>query len=129
DLMPEDPLDHNTADGRPATKACAEARIARMLCADLETSSAEERRGLAEQVLKHQLAILGLSFYRVARRLPALPQTVVLAGQGEFLIRLALKAQQLIPPCRTVSLALELGADVSRAACAYAVGILAAEKG
>ncbi len=42
--IPEDAMDANTADGRPATKAYAEARIARMFCADVETSTAEDRR-------------------------------------------------------------------------------------
>src|SRR5262249_6004559 len=35
----EAPDDRNTADGRPATRAAAPARLARMLCADLETST------------------------------------------------------------------------------------------
>jgi probable H4MPT-linked C1 transfer pathway protein len=127
-LLPEEPLDCNTADGRPATKAAAEARLARMSCADLETTTADERRRFAETILRDQTLILGSAFTRVAWRLPALPQTVVFAGEGEFLIRLALKAQEDIPPCRVVSLSLELGAEISRAACAYAVAVLAAEK-
>jgi hypothetical protein len=61
--------------------------------------------------------------------LPALPQTVVFAGEVEFLIRLASQAQRDIPPCRVVSLSRELGPAISRAACAYAVATLAAEKG
>src|SRR5258708_819144 len=47
DFIAEDPADCNTADGRPATKTAAHARLARMMCADLETSTPEERRGLA----------------------------------------------------------------------------------
>ena len=129
DHLPEDIADTNTADGRPATKACAEARIARLFCADLETTTAAERRWLAEQALESQTMILGIAFHQAARRLPALPQTVLFAGEGEFLIRLALKSQQDIPPCRVVSLSRELGPEISRAACAYAVAILASEKG
>jgi probable H4MPT-linked C1 transfer pathway protein len=129
DYIPEDAADNNTADGRPATKACAEARLARMLCADLETSTADERRGLAKLILHNQTMILGFSIHEVAQRLPALPQTVLFAGEGEFLIRLTLQAQRDIPPCRVVSLSRELGPAISRAACAYAVAILAAEKG
>jgi probable H4MPT-linked C1 transfer pathway protein len=128
DLVPEDPADGDTADGRPATKAAAEARIARMLCADLETSTADERRELAENFLNHQTVTLGFMFAEVARRLPALPQTILFAGEGEFLIRLALQKQKDIPPCRVVSLSRQLGAEISRAACAYAVAMLAAEE-
>jgi probable H4MPT-linked C1 transfer pathway protein len=127
--LPEAASDTNTADGRPATKACAEARIARMFCADLETSTADDRRALAETVLDLQKLMLGSMINHVAQRLPALPQTVLFAGEGEFLIRLALKAQQGIPPCRVVSLSRELGPEISRAACAYAVAMLASEKG
>ena len=127
--IPEDEADANTADGRPATKSYAEARLARMLCADVETSTAEERRGLAKLVLHNQTMQLGYAINEVAQRLPALPQTVLFSGEGEFLIRLALERQKRIPPCRVVSLGRELGPAISRAACAYAVAMLAAEKG
>jgi (4-(4-[2-(gamma-L-glutamylamino)ethyl]phenoxymethyl)furan-2-yl)methanamine synthase len=129
DHIPEDATDTNTADGRPATKVYAEARIARMLCADLETSTAGERWLLAKLAVFNQQNMLGDAINDVARRLPALPQTVLFSGEGEFLIRLALEKQKRIPPCRVVSLGRELGPAISRAACAYAVAILAAEKG
>ena len=32
----EDPTDTNTADGRPASRTAAHARLARMLCADTD---------------------------------------------------------------------------------------------
>jgi probable H4MPT-linked C1 transfer pathway protein len=127
--LPEDAADCNTADGRSATKACAEARIARMVCADVDSTTDKERRWLADSVLESQTMMLGVAFHRVARRLPALPQTVLFAGEGEFLIRLALQSQQDIPPCRVVALSRELGPEISQTACAYAVAILAAEKG
>lgn len=126
--IPEDPADQNTADGRPATRAAAEARIARMLCADLETSTADERRRLAERVLLRQVMALEFAFKSVASRLPALPQTVLLAGEGEFLARAALEHQKDIPPCQAVVLSDALAPAISRAACAYAVAMLAAER-
>jgi probable H4MPT-linked C1 transfer pathway protein len=127
-FVPEDPAETNTADGRPATKAAAEVRIARMFCADLETSTVEERGRYAESILQYQVTMLGRAFNDVVQRLPASPQTIVLAGEGEFLSRITLKAQASIPACRVVSLGKELGEEISRAACAYAVAILAAEK-
>jgi probable H4MPT-linked C1 transfer pathway protein len=126
-LVSENAMDTNTADGRPATKAAAEGRIARMLCADLETSTAEERRKYAENAANLQMGVLGHAINKVARRLPALPHTILFAGEGEFLILATLKGQHQIPPCRVVSLSRELGAEISRAACAYAVAMLAAE--
>jgi probable H4MPT-linked C1 transfer pathway protein len=129
DMLAENPADLNTADGRPATKAAAAARLARMFCADRETSTADERRRYAESILLQQTTNLGWAFHKVAQRLPALLQTILAAGEGEFLIRIALQAQKDIPPCRLVSLSKELGPALSQAACAYAVAILAAEKG
>lgn len=123
--LPEDAADTYTADGRPATKAYAEARLARFLCADLETSTADERRGLIEVIVHRQTGLLAAAIKEVAQVLPALPQTVIFAGEGEFLIRLSLERQRRIPPCRVVSLRRELGPTISRAACAYAVAVLA----
>jgi probable H4MPT-linked C1 transfer pathway protein len=125
----EDPDDRDTADGRPATRAAAHARLARMLCADLETSTEDQRRRLAQRVLSRQVMLLGSSLKRVASRLPGPPQTVVIAGEGEFLATAALREQDAFPPCYEVRLSLGLGAEVSRVACAYALAVLAAEQG
>jgi probable H4MPT-linked C1 transfer pathway protein len=119
--LPEDPSDHDTADGRPATRACAEARVARMFCADLETSTADERRRIAELVLLRQVVHVGGCVARVAESLPRLPETIILAGVGEFL------AQMALTPRPVVSLQRQFGAEVSKAACAYALAVLAAE--
>ncbi|HTU90881.1 MAG TPA: hydantoinase/oxoprolinase family protein [Gemmataceae bacterium] len=128
DFLPEDPADCHTADGRPATKAAAEARIARMLCADLETCTADDRLRLTMLAWDNQMMLLCMAFNRVVLNcLRALPKTILFAGEGEFLIRLALKSQRDIPPCRVVSLSHELGPAISRSACAYAVAMLAAE--
>ncbi len=126
--IPEDPHDTNTADGRPATRAAAHARLARMLCADMETSTEYERTRLAEQTLLRQVYWLTSAVECVARRLPGPPQTAVLAGSGEFLAELVLREQKGFPPCRAVSLARSLGPTRSEAACAYAVAVLAAEE-
>src|SRR5207253_4244272 len=66
--IPEDPSDRDTADGRPATRAGAEARVARMICADLETSTADERRKVAERVLLKQVYQIGGSIELVAKK-------------------------------------------------------------
>jgi uncharacterized hydantoinase/oxoprolinase family protein len=99
-----------------------------MLCADLETSTADQRRKLAERVQLRQVFALASAFQSVASRLPALPQTILLAGEGEFLAKTTLENQKDIPPCRAVVLSDELGPTISRAACAYAVAMLAAEE-
>ena len=124
----EDPTDCNTADGRPATKAAAEARLARMLCADLETSTPKERNELAHRVLLKQIYELKWAVERVAGRLPSPPRRVIASGEGEFLIRPLLKQQEAIPPCDVVRLSNNVSPEVSRAACAYAVAVLAEEE-
>jgi len=124
--LPEDPADCRTADGRPATRADAHARLARMLCADLATSSLEERLELARTVLWRQLQLLRTAATEVAATLPQLPQTAILAGSGEFLGRQLMK---LASTDSIVSLAEKLGAATSQAACAHAVATLALEEG
>jgi probable H4MPT-linked C1 transfer pathway protein len=126
--VPEDPSDTQTADGRPATRAAAQARLARMLCADLETSTEDERTRLAQRALLRLVSWLTSAVNVVARRLPGPPQTVIVAGSGEFLVRLVLERQEAFRPCRAVSLAGLLGPALSEAACAYAVAVLASEE-
>ncbi len=125
--LPEDPADCDTADGRPATRACAEARIARMIGADLETSTADERRKVAEFALLRQVTYVGGCVESVAKKLPRLPETIVLSGVGEFLAHAALSNQKTVTPCPVVSLTEGLGAEVSKAACAYALAMISAE--
>jgi probable H4MPT-linked C1 transfer pathway protein len=122
----EDSGDCDTADGRPATVSAAEARLARMRCADLETSTPQECRAMAEEVMVRQSLLLQDAIARVSLRLPQLPRTFVLSGSGEFLARKGLPREEGV---RVASLAQELGPDLSTAACAYAVVVLASESG
>ncbi len=127
--LPEDAADHDTADGRPATRAAAHARMARMLCADVETCSAEEARTLAQRVLLKQVYLLTSTFRQIVKKLPAPPRTVLVSGSGEFLARAALSEQRDFPAPDVVSLAEKLGPETSAAACAHALAVLAAEDG
>lgn len=125
--LPEEPDDRNTADGGPATIAAAHARLARMLCADLETSSHEEREQLAERVAARQEVLVREALYRVLNSIRAgEPVTVLLAGEGEFLARRALARSPSFWAFEC-SLATRLGPAISRAVCAYAVAVLAKE--
>jgi probable H4MPT-linked C1 transfer pathway protein len=124
----EDPSDCDTADGRPATRRGAASRLARMLCADLETSTEGQRQDLALRAAQRQVHLIIHAVESVAARLPAPPETVVVAGSGEFLAQTAWQGQRLFPPCPVISLAERLGPGVSQAACAYALAILAAEQ-
>jgi probable H4MPT-linked C1 transfer pathway protein len=121
----EDPTNQNTADGRPATKAAAHVRLARMLGGDAESIGPQETIKLAERALLRQVYQLTMAFDHVARSLPEPPRSVVLAGEGEFLARLVLGQQNSFRAGKVISLSETLGPEKSRAACAYALTVLA----
>ncbi len=123
--LPEDNAKRDTADGRPATRAYAHSRLARMICADRETCTAEATHELACQIRDRQVRLLRRAVRYVAASLAAPPATVILAGSGEFL------AEKVLPPdpsISRVSLAEKLGPMRSRVSCAYALAVLAAER-
>jgi probable H4MPT-linked C1 transfer pathway protein len=129
-LMPEDPIDRDTADGRPATIPFCLARLARMLGGDRETLPDDHIRHFADQVVERIVETLSTSVrsaYYDAQNPPEL-QSVILSGAGEFLARRVVeKALAFSPLERIVSLNEELGPEVSACAPAYAVAVLAAE--
>jgi hypothetical protein len=101
-----------------------------MLCADLETCTAAERLALAEKALLKQRMLIHSAIGGAAETLCQSPRTVILAGEGEFLGRMAL-SNPFDPDSNAhaeniVFLSRELGPAVSRAACAHALVVLAA---
>ncbi len=122
-LLPENPKDCDTADGRPMTRACAHARLARMRCADAETFSQEQANDLAAEALSSQELFITVACGRVLSEKPNV-QHFVVSGSGEIVGRTAV--EQWAKP--TTSLAVELGRDLSEAACAYAVAVLAEQE-
>jgi probable H4MPT-linked C1 transfer pathway protein len=122
----ENPADCDTADARPATRALAHNRLARMLCADLETSTEQERVDLAARAAARQVEMIAAAMKHVSGRFTEAPQTVILAGSGEHVATKAVAATGWSP--HMVSLRQELGEAVSTAACACAVAVLAAER-
>jgi probable H4MPT-linked C1 transfer pathway protein len=124
---PDAPDDCDTADGRPATRAFAHARLARMLGGDGEMTSIAETRHLAEQVAKRQTELILTAATRVAARLPQKPSTLLTAGSGEHLIDDAIALDLGLARLKRISLSATLGPAISHAVCAYAVAILASE--
>lgn len=124
----ETPSDRDTADGRPATRSFAHARLARMLCADVETSTEAERLSLAKSLRERQVQMLAGAIATVAGRLPAAPGSVVLAGSGEFLAAHAADRCRATATARRISLSGALGPGASAAACALAVAVLAEDE-
>jgi probable H4MPT-linked C1 transfer pathway protein len=126
--IPDDPLDGDTADGRPATFAFAEARLARATCEDLESSTQQERFVLARHIRALQERLIGRAVRRVAARLASSPAAVMLAGSGEFLARSALAVGLPGQNPSVCSLGERLGPSTSTAACAHAVAVLLSEQ-
>ena len=125
--LDENAGDRDTADGRPATQAFAHARLARMLGGDGEIMQQAETRHLAELIASRQADLIRLACRDVASRLPDRPTQIITAGSGEFL------ADAIIDPVHgwhdvtMQSLSHKLGPEISRAAAAYAVAVLANE--
>lgn len=120
----EDATNRATADGRPAVRSAATARLARLLCADPEMLPAETIPDLCRRARTQQLSILCEAMEKVVAEMEQPPATVILAGEGEFLARGMLEEMDV----RVVSLHDKLGAGLSRSACAYAAAVLASEE-
>jgi (4-(4-[2-(gamma-L-glutamylamino)ethyl]phenoxymethyl)furan-2-yl)methanamine synthase len=137
-LVPENSADCDTADGRPATRACAHARLARMLCADAETLDLPQTLALAERAIRKQVDTVGHAIDRVLAGKPA-PQRIVASGSGAVLAHLvcgpakaALEMQSRLSICNVPRGTCAMthfdevfGPGLAEAACAYAVAMLA----
>jgi probable H4MPT-linked C1 transfer pathway protein len=129
-VLPEEPDNHETADGRPMTARQAHARLARMLGGDPELTPEATTLALARDVHQRQIEIIQDGLARVCARNGDRPRTVIVSGSGEFLARAALEAAWTGDGGRPKLIALSdnLGPNRSAAACAYAVAVLAAEE-
>lgn len=130
-LVPERPTETDTADGRPATRKAAYARLTRMLLLDPEAAMTRPCDQLAHELHFKLVAQIALAIERVVGALDEPPATVITAGSGEFLIGPLWQAAILpaeVRACPVVSLSDKIGPDRSAAACAHAVAILSAER-
>jgi probable H4MPT-linked C1 transfer pathway protein len=123
--MIEDPHCIHTADRRPATRAAARDRLARMVCADRTMFDEEDALALGASVMTAQLKLIGDALAKVVERMEAPPGTVIVSGRGEFLAKRAVTQAQL--PAPVISLASQLSVEVSRCATAHALAVLAKE--
>ena len=112
-----------TPDGRGRGRPEAGARLARMVCADLEMLGSGDVTAIAEHVARAQVRQIAGGVRQVMRRLgSSSPRLAVLAGQGAFLARAAAEHVGLA----TRDLAEDLGSAAARAAPAAAVAYLLA---
>lgn len=133
----EDSSDCDTADGRPATKRFAHARLARMQGGDGTTISRASTTSYArimEIGFRGEIRFALMKQIRRLRRRFKKPIPLVIAGSGAFLVTLALldpvthgrrpEFEDLV----VRQLNHEITADVSSCLPAYAVAVLAAEQ-
>lgn len=123
--LPERPNSKDTADGRPATKGAARARIGRMICADSDQFNHRDAVVMAEAAAGAQIDLVARSMRKVIAQMPSPPELYLISGHGEFLARRAI--QKLGRPARQISLVERLGEARSRCATAYALAVLARE--
>lgn len=124
DRLPEALTETNTADGKPATKAAARARLGRMIAADSEEFNHRDAIAIAEAVANAQLERIVLTLRHVVARVGT-PAAYIFSGHGEFL---AMQGLEDVPPVsQLVRLSEKLGPEASRCAPAYALAVLARE--
>ena len=128
DVIPEDPLDTATANGKPATKAAAHDRVARMLCCDRSELSREEAIRISRSLADAQKRQIMASMERVLSRTDQPCGTVLISGSGEFLAEEIARENANTRSSQFVRLADCFGPTVSEAACAFAVARLATER-
>lgn len=125
-LLPEEPENRDTADGRPLTIPLSQARLARMLGGDTDLFSPDEIAAFARSIAEKMCSAIAVRVDQAQQLVPGLRelQTVVVSGVGEFLAHTVLG--DTIE--RVLSLNDELGPTVSACAPAYAVAVLATER-
>lgn len=121
-LIPEDPEDRSTADGRFVIKPFARNRLARMIGGDREITPEAETVELAREVLAIQSNLIISAIRESASRLPTPPESFIVSGSGAWLAERALKVYQLDSP---IERCIQLPSPES--ACAYALAILYSE--
>ena len=125
--LDEDFADNSTADGQPLTRDAAHVRLARMVCADTSLFSMDDAMRAAETIFRAQLDKLCTATQQVLGRMETQPETIVISGEGEFLVRALVERMSI--PTKVVSLLETLGPELSRAATSHSLAILAREWG
>jgi probable H4MPT-linked C1 transfer pathway protein len=124
--IPEQASEITTADGRPLTIPFAQARLARMICADTPDFSIDDARRAADRVREAQLRQVRRALRHVMAALSRPPVSVVISGSGEFLARQL--AETALVGANIVSLASRLGPSVAVSAAAHALAVLANDR-
>jgi probable H4MPT-linked C1 transfer pathway protein len=124
-MIPPDPTDCETANGRPATLEHAHDRLARMACCDRTELTCGERRSLAEQCRANQAEQIRAAIDQVVQRQGETPAAILASGSGTFLAHYIIAGAPRLSGARFIDLGGLFSPEVAQAACAYAVACLA----
>ena len=129
-LVPESPLDYNTANGKPATIVHSRARLARMLCGDTETLTKRRITYIAKAIKEKQTELINLRIHQTRSRFSEADRifggiTAILSGSGAQIMRTIIREKDFKVITMLESI---IGHPLSVSGPAYAVATLAAER-
>ena len=125
--IPESSERNDTADGRPATRDAAVARLARCLCADASEFDNHDAIQVAKHIASAQRELLRAAIGAVLeRRGPRGRMRWVVSGHGDFLLPHILPATASDEAiCRLYD---HIGPDATRCAPAHALAVIARQR-
>lgn len=121
----ENSSESDTADNRPETISFALDRLARMIGSDRTRFDRAQASLFAEQIRDSQITDLKVGLLAVKRAAFDTVNVIITSGEGEFLARQMINQTDEVQGATVYSLAEALSPQTSRAACAYAVAMLA----
>ncbi len=121
--LPEDSASHDTADGGPCTAEAARVRLARMILMEPSAMTRADAVRAARRIVAAQASLIARALEQVVATQGWLPETIVVSGHGERLVRMAVARAGWTT--EMVSLPSVLGADLSRSAPAHALALIA----
>ncbi|MCH7688057.1 MAG: H4MPT-linked C1 transfer pathway protein [Planctomycetes bacterium] len=127
-MIPPDPDDLETANGKPATIAAAFDRLARMVCCDRTEFTAEDAQSMAHFLADIQQRQIAGALQRVLQKLEPDCSHVLISGSGSFLAEKIVRSESRLQSAKITRLQDLIGNRTSDAACAFAVALLASER-
>jgi len=127
-MIPQDPDDLDTANGKPATIAAAHDRLARMICCDQTEFTTEDAQPMVHCLADIQQRQIAGAMLRVLRKLESDCSHVLISGSGSFLAEKIVSDEIGLHSAKITRLQDVIGHRTSDAACAIAVARLASER-
>ncbi len=126
--IPESPDDGDTADGRPATVACARNRLGHMVCCDLTELTIEQLERIARQLIAAQQQQIRRALCRVMERQPSPFTRVIFSGSGAFLAQQVARSLPALESAVPIDLPQLITPQAAESAAAFALATLLAER-